>query len=170
MQEMSSRTCDPGVARPAVALVDAAPAAPAESPREDMLLRHHRQMLAIACGIIVLSLALTVRDDDHAAFRLLPKWPIPSTCPSQVIFGVDCPGCGLTRSFIYLAHGDWSRALLKNRVGWLVALAVVLQIPYRLACILGRNRKPLGERLPGLFGAGLVVALIGNWLLRVFGV
>ena len=91
---------------------------------------------------------LQVRSDDHAAFCFLPDWPIPSSCPSQAIFGVDCPGCGLTRSFIHLAHGDWQRAFSKHRVGWLLALAVVLQIPYRLAALLGRNRQPLGKRFP----------------------
>jgi hypothetical protein len=124
-------------------------------------------MLLIACAVLVLSLALQVRSDDHAAFRFLPDWPIPASCPSQAIFGVDCPGCGLTRSFIFLAHGDWQHAFAKHRVGWLIALAVVLQIPYRLAGLLGRNPQPLGKRFPELFGAALIAALIGNWVLLV---
>ena len=60
--------------------------------------------------------------------------------------------------------------VLKHRVGWLLALAVVLQIPYRLAALLGRNRQPLGKRFPELFGLALIVALIGNWVLQVFHV
>jgi hypothetical protein len=127
-------------------------------------------MLALACGILVLSLLLEVRSDDHAALVFLPNWPIPSSCPSQVIFGVDCPGCGLTRSFILMAHGDWHRAFSKHRVGWLLALAVVLQIPYRLTALWGRNRQPLGKRFPEIFGLVLIVALIGNWLLLMFHV
>ena len=123
-------------------------------------------MLWIACAIIVLSLVLTVRrSDEHAAFCFLPDWPIPSTCPSQVIFHVECPGCGLTRSFIFLAHGRWQEAFARHRVGWLMALAVVLQIPYRLAALFGRNREPLGKRIPELFGMALIAALIGNWVL-----
>ncbi len=133
-------------------------------------MRQHRQMLAAACGVIALSFVLIVRSDDHAAFALLPNLPIPSTCPSQTIFGVDCPGCGLTRSFIFLAHGDWHAAYLRNRMGWLLAAAVVLQIPYRLVALLGRNRQPLGRRLPEVFGIVLIVALIGNWVLRMLGV
>ena len=127
-------------------------------------------MLLLACGILVLSLLLRVRNDGHAAFVFLPDWPIPSSCPSQVLFKVDCPGCGLTRSFIHLAHGDWHQAYCKHRLGWLVALAVVLQIPYRLAGLLGRNRQPLGTLVPQLFGIALIVALIGNWLLLRFHV
>jgi hypothetical protein len=127
-------------------------------------------MLVLACGVIVLSFVLQVRSDDHAAFCFLPNWPIPSSCPSQAIFHVGCPGCGLTRSFVFLAHGEWQRAFAKHRVGWLLAAAVVLQIPYRLAGLLGRNPLPLGKRLPKLFGMVLIAALIGNWVLEMFHV
>ncbi len=126
-------------------------------------------MLAVACGVILLSFVLVVRDDDHAAFAFLPGVPIPSTCPSQTIFGLDCPGCGLTRSFIFLGMATGA-AYDRNRMGWLLAAAVVLQIPYRLVALLGRHRLPLGRRFPGVFGIILVVALIGNWLLRMLGV
>jgi len=124
-------------------------------------------MLAIACGILIVSLLLKVRSDGHAAFLFLPGWPIPSSCPSQTIFGVDCPGCGLTRSLIHLAHGEWQQAFSKHRLGWLIGLAVVVQIPYRLAALWGGKRLPLGERFPRFFGLALIVALIGNWVLLV---
>ena len=155
MQEMSSHPVDPGQALPAIILDEASRmdlrgrpegsedglGSPSyisdERPRDAdaLLVRRHREMLAIACGVIVLSFLLIVRSDDHAAFVFLPGLPIPSTCPSQSIFHVDCPGCGLTRSFIFLAHGDWHNAFLRNRVGWLLAMAVVLQIPYRLIAL-----------------------------------
>jgi hypothetical protein len=171
---MSSHPGDPAEATPAIILAaDEADELAGDAHRartEAQLLRRHRQMLSIACAVLVLSLVLRMRSDDHAALAFLPDWPIPSLCPSQTIFDVDCPGCGLTRSFIHLAHGDWHRALSKHRVGWLVALAVVLQIPYRLTALLGRNPQPLGQRFPKFFGVALIVALIGNWVLLMFGV
>jgi hypothetical protein len=151
---------------PAQDAESAAAIARAEAP----LVRRHWEMLALACGIIALAVAMIVRKDGHAAFALLPGVPIPSTCPSQTIFGVDCPGCGLTRSFICFAHGDWHGAWSHNRVGWLLALTVVLQIPYRLVALLGHNRRPLGRRVPELLGIVLIVALIGNWALRMLGI
>jgi hypothetical protein len=165
---MSGHPGHPGEAIPAIILGDDELAGdPHGSPTELQLVERHRQMLAIAAAILVLSLLLKVGSDDHAAFAFLPAWPIPSSCPSQTIFGVDCPGCGLTRSFIHLAHGDWQLAFSKHRLGWLLALAVVLQLPYRLAGLLGRNRLPLGKRFPKFFGIALIVALIGNWLLLI---
>jgi hypothetical protein len=195
MQEMSSHPANSGAAADAIIIDEPGKDRPADADlpvrqmksgaglggpsyldaeaakREDALLvRRHREMLAMACGIIVLSFVLVVRGDDHAAFALLPGVPIPSTCPSQTIFGVDCPGCGLTRSFIFLAHGDWHNAFLRNRMGWLLALAVVLQIPYRLIALRGPNRMPLGRRLPDICGVVLIAALIGNWALRMLGI
>jgi hypothetical protein len=168
MQELPGHPADPAEATPAIILAGDKSASDG-SQTEAQLLRRHRQMLWIAVGVLVLSLLLVVRADGHAAFRFLPDWPIPSSCPSQVVFGVDCPGCGLTRSFIHLAHGDWRRAFSTHRAGWLLALAVVLQIPYRLAGLLGRNPLPLGTRLPKLFGLALIAALIGNWVLLRLG-
>jgi hypothetical protein len=55
-------------------------------------------------------------------------------------------------------------------MGWLLALAVVLQIPYRLIALRGPNRLPLGRRIPEICGYVLIAALIGNWTLRLLGV
>ncbi len=172
MQEVSGYPGNPCAATAAIILADDEAGELAGNPHrlraEADLRRRHRQMLAIACGILVLSLFLRVRSDDHAALAFLPDWPIPSSCPSQTIFHVDCPGCGLTRSFIHLAHGDWDCAFSKHRLGWLLALATVLQIPYRLTALLGHNPQPLGVRFPKLFGMALIAALIGNWALQLF--
>jgi hypothetical protein len=170
MQEMSGHPGDTGEAIPAIILADATDPDPLEASADVQLRRLHRQMLWIACGVIGMSLVLRVRTDDHAAFCFLPDWPIPASCPSQALLGIDCPGCGLTRSFVHLAHGDWRHAFEKHRLGWLLALAVAVQIPYRLVALVGRNPQPLGTRIPYLFSMALIAALIGNWVLRIFGI
>lgn len=35
-------------------------------------------------------------------------------CPTKSIFGLPCPGCGLTRSFISFFNGDFCEALYYN--------------------------------------------------------
>lgn len=44
-----------------------------------------------------------------------PGGPLP-VCPTQALFGVDCPGCGGMRMLYSLLHGDLGAALHYNAV------------------------------------------------------
>jgi Protein of unknown function (DUF2752) len=132
--------------------------------------RRHRDMLLICCAVIVLSFLLQVRSDERVVVPLLSSHPLPPACMSQTLFGVSCPGCGLTRSFIHLAHGDWRGSWHTHRLGWLLAMAVVMQIPYRLAAMRLDKDKPLGRFLPWAFSLTLIVLLFANWILQRFGI
>ena len=126
----------------------------------------HRAMLLVAVVIIGLSLVLSVRDDGKVALIGLSDWPLPETCGLRSTFGISCPGCGLTRSFVYLAHGDWQRSVAIHRIGWLLALFFALQIPYRWLAL----RRP-GWTLSSNWAIGVAtvftVALIGNWIFNL---
>jgi hypothetical protein len=132
--------------------------------------KRHRDMLGMACAVVAFSIALSVQSGQCVAFRFLPGYALPSTCLSHSLFGVDCPGCGLTRSFVYLAHGDWQHSWQMHRLGWLLALAVLLQFPYRLIALGRDTDQPLGRWLPWAFSMTLIVLLIGNWVLQQLGV
>ena len=131
----------------------------------------HVGMLWIAVAVLMLSFALRVRGDQRVALIGLNGLPAPEMCGSRAWFGIECPGCGLTRGFIRLASGDWSGAMALNRVAPLLAFAVLAQIPYRLAILLGwpPARRFDESRWANAFGWVLIVALIGNWLLKVLG-
>lgn len=123
----------------------------------------HRQVLATSIAIIVLAMVLQVRSDQRVFFSGLAAVPVPETCGMQIMFGRPCPGCGLTRSFIHLAHGDWRSSLAIHRIGWLLALLVVCQIPYRLLA-LWRPELTVGPIWAWLGLAFFVVALSINWV------
>jgi hypothetical protein len=129
--------------------------------------RRHREMLVAATAVVVLAFLLEVHSDQRVAFSVLPSCPLPATCLSRSLLHIECPGCGLTRSFIYLAHGDWRASWNVHRVGWFLALAVVLQIPYRLAALRSHSGLPLGTTAPKFFGTLLVVLLLVNWLINL---
>lgn len=129
--------------------------------------RHHRQMLLIAAAIVVLSFLLEVRADQRVTPRGLLELPIPETCASRSLFGVKCPGCGLTRSFIHLARGDWRASLAIHRIGWLLALAVLIQFPYRLLSLKGGEAAAAMRIVARWFGYFLIAMLVGNWVLDV---
>ena len=123
-------------------------------------------MLVIVSVVVVLSVLLQVLPDQRVAFRFWPDWPLPATCLSRSLLGVSCPGCGLTRSFVHLAQGDPCAAWQAHRLGWLLALAVLLQFPYRLTALLANREQPLGRQVPRLFSGLLIVLLIANWVLQ----
>jgi hypothetical protein len=37
-----------------------------------------------------------------------------SVCLLKDIFGIPCPGCGITRAFLFLGHGDFRGAMEMN--------------------------------------------------------
>jgi hypothetical protein len=131
--------------------------------------RHHLGMLAGSVAVVGLAFLLEVHADQRVAFRFLPGIPLPDTCPSRTILHVNCPGCGLTRSFVHLAHGNWRASWELHHVGMLVALAVVLQIPYRFAALRSSTGAPLGSSFPKYFGSFLIVLLLVNWLMNLIG-
>jgi len=136
----------------------------------ESLRRRHREMLAIAAAVTVLSFALQIRSDGRVTPAGLTYCPLPPTCLSNELFGVKCPGCGLTRSFVCLAHGHWHEAWSYHRLGWLLAAAVLIQWPYRIMSLRRPDQRLLGTWLPKLFGYLLIAALIGNWLAEmIFG-
>ena len=60
---------------------------------------------------------------------LLPAGGIedgPVLCPFRALTGLPCPGCGLTRSWVYLMHGDIGSSLASNWFGPVLILAVVV--------------------------------------------
>ena len=72
-------------------------------------------------GFLFLSgilLASTVIPPHHREiFRL---------CLLKDLFGIPCPGCGITRAFLFLAHGDFRSAMELNVNSLLVFSLVVL--------------------------------------------
>jgi hypothetical protein len=121
-------------------------------------------MLLLACLILAASPLLTVLPDQRVAVRGMEGVVLPPTCQSREIFGINCPGCGLTRSFVYLAHGNWEESLRVHRIGWALMALAVLQVPYRLHAIYGSGRYALGSRAASGFAIVLVALLIANWL------
>ena len=79
-------------------------------------IRRHREVLAVAFIVAVLAFVLVEVPGGRVAFRGLREYPLPPSCVSRSLFGLNCPGCGLTRSIIHLAEGDWSASW--RATGW----------------------------------------------------
>lgn len=129
----------------------------------------HWFVLGLSIAVIVLSVALTTVDDRAVALPGLANFPLPEVCQSRRWLNWDCPGCGLTRSFIHFFHGRWEASLRMHRLGWLLAMFTVVQIPYRLYALSTPHGLPLGKIFPQTLGYLLLAALLANWLLKLAG-
>lgn len=85
-------------------------------------------VLAGAVGIVLLAALMTPSDAALALFG----FEIPTVCTIRRLTGVACPGCGLTRSFVYLAHGALLPAFRMNVLGPPLFALVAGQIPWRV--------------------------------------
>jgi hypothetical protein len=128
--------------------------------------RRDREMLAIACLVVVGSLVLQVEQNVQVALAWMPEVVVPPLCMPREWFGITCPGCGLTRSCIHLAHGRWEAAQQAHRLGWLVAGAVLVQIPYRLHKLYRPQSLLVSPQASKRFGQGLIAMLLINWVLE----
>jgi hypothetical protein len=129
--------------------------------------QRHRFFLAVATMVAILALALEVLPDERVAFRGLSEWPLPHSCFSRAALGVPCPGCGLTRSFIYLARGDWQNAWREHHLGWLLAAIVALQFPYRAWALAGEGRRALSPSFATGLAVVVAILLAINWGLKL---
>lgn len=83
----------------------------------------------------------------------------PVLCPFRALTGLPCPGCGLTRSWVYAAHGWWQESFAANAFGLLVVAAVLVLAIVVVARRLRRVAPPDLDRVlkhPVALGIGVV--------------
>jgi Protein of unknown function (DUF2752) len=129
--------------------------------------QRHRAMLAIACAAGILAFALQKLPGGQVSFRGLARIPLPQTCFSRSWLGLKCPGCGLTRSIIHLAEGDWEASWRNHRLGSLMAVVILVQIPYRLLALRRLDRPLIGPQWQAVLAYALIALLLGNWLVEL---
>jgi hypothetical protein len=132
----------------------------------------HVVLMTMCAGVIFLSMILSVRQGTQVVLPFLGQ-PLPELCMMKRMGGAGCPGCGMTRSFISLGHGDLAAAWSYNPAGvWFFAI-ILFQLPYR-GVQLWRIRRGLPElqtfRLAQVSLSILAAGMIGQWLLRMAGV
>jgi hypothetical protein len=118
----------------------------------------HRQTSAIIFGAAVV----------HAGFVMtgLPSW----TCPFQELFGLPCPGCGLSRAIAALLHGDWQTCFTFHLFAPFFLLALILMAWITFLPVAQRqwltSQIEVIERRSGIV-AILLIGLVVYWLARL---
>lgn len=92
---------------------------------------------------------------------------LPVICPSRLLFGVTCPGCGMTRSVLLTLGGDLRGALALNPAGpVLVAALVLLAAQLLFAARPDEGDAPARRRLLSwatLYGTVVVSVMLIQW-------
>jgi hypothetical protein len=109
-----------------------------------------------------LALARGLASASPAAVRVAGR-ELPVVCPSRLLFGVNCPGCGMTRSVLLTLGGDLHSALNVNPAGpFFVAALTLLALQLLLAARAPAEGHISIKRrlLPWASAYGVVVAAV----------
>jgi hypothetical protein len=66
----------------------------------------------------------------------------PVICPFRRLTGLPCPGCGLTRSWVYLAHGRWHDGFAAHPFGVVAAVAALALVVAVVLAVVRRTPPP----------------------------
>jgi hypothetical protein len=115
-----------------------------------------RHQVALACAALL------------AGSWLVRPWAFdgPVLCPTRLLFGVPCPGCGLTRAFSCLWTGDVGAAVRLHPFAPALFAALVLGAAWPFVC--GRLERFLPPLRQPLLAWGLVAELAGWHAWRLF--
>jgi hypothetical protein len=97
---------------------------------------------ALAASQLAAAAVLAPRGD---AIALPGGAALGVTCPSRALFGVPCPFCGMTRSFVALAHGRPGAAIEHHPAGPFLMLAM-FAFTVAAVVVAARGRTPLFDR------------------------
>jgi len=112
-------------------------------------------LLAVTALFMLGTAAVLTPAGDAVAFR---GKPLGIVCASRALFGVECPFCGMTRSFVSLLNGDVSASFRHHPGGPLLALTLFAVLVYVIAAAL-RRRPPLTERRAPMIALQAVAAV-----------
>ena len=119
----------------------------------------NRWIAAAACAAILLGSFL------YAPFATTG----PVLCPLRFATGLDCPGCGLTRSFAATSHGHLAAGFGYHWLGPILFFATAIAVPVLVTEALRRRRlRPVrGVLFSYRLGWTIAGILVLQWVVRM---
>jgi hypothetical protein len=136
-----------------------------------------RVILVIFLGVQAVTQTWRLRAAGVAGVWVLACLPLRigrSDCPLAEIFGVPCPGCGMTRAALLLVDGQWTASLrmhplsLPNAIGSLFFMGATIWVTAKSGSPITMWSERVGRAAILSFGT-LQLAMLGLWLARMFG-
>lgn len=83
----------------------------------------------VLCGAVFLASVLLDTTSEQVT---LFGWDVPALCAWRNMTGMECMGCGLTRSFVFMGHLQFIEAFKLHWMGPALYIFSTAQVPYRL--------------------------------------
>jgi hypothetical protein len=101
-----------------------------------------------------------------AFYPLLLGTPL---CAVKMFLGLDCPGCGITRSLTHLTHGNFRESIRMHPLGIFLALWLCYMFLREIIALIKGQPLPslLSSRAKDLLIIIVTSALIGHWLIKL---
>ncbi|MFO0757843.1 MAG: DUF2752 domain-containing protein [Byssovorax sp.] len=94
-------------------------------------------------------------------------------CPFAIVTRHPCPGCGLTRATLAMAHGEWAEALHFHPLAPVMSPVILMAFAINGMSYVRTGRWQASETAQGRWltrGAlALTVAMMVVWVARFFG-
>ena len=146
---------------------DRPPVVTAEGGEAGLLWLH---VIFFAMGLSVIGLSFLMRaEGPESVYWPGARFAMPEVCTAKRVFGVPCPGCGLTRSFISISHGQFGRAWQFNPASFLLYPFVFVQIPWHAMQYWLIRKRGFGVHVPYIHFLPITIAifLLVQWLVRL---
>lgn len=129
------------------------------------------QWFMLLGAVAVLAAAVLLRLEPGGKVEMPGAGRLPALCMWKQTAGINCPGCGLTRAFIAIAHGQWTSAWRFNGAAPFIFALVIYQVPFRAVQIWrlrnGKREYAHSPMLIALLAWGTVAALLAQWAWRM---
>ncbi|MEM9290493.1 MAG: DUF2752 domain-containing protein [Acidobacteriota bacterium] len=124
-----------------------------------------RQKGARQLGLIWGAFALSALALSPWATRLASGLP---GCPTKLVTGYPCPGCGTTRAALAMAHFDFGAAFAVSPLATVAWILFLVGGVASLAWVISRRPVPrLPIQWPWPVRIALALAVLGNWVYLV---
>lgn len=111
-----------------------------DTPRK--YVRSHLVWFLLWVCVTGIAIYLSPNPHGHGTHQQLGLPP----CPSVLVFGRPCPGCGLTTSFTAMVHGQFVHAFESNPFGPILYLAFTVSAGFCLYGYIRRIKFDMGTK------------------------
>ncbi len=105
------------------------------------------------------------------AARLFPFSALPTMCAFKLVSGQPCLACGMTRSWIHMAHGRVGAAFVQNPLGtalFVTLAGTVLYLAVRTVASSPAVRLKASSKEAWVLRVVVITLTVVNWLYVVF--